>query len=42
MFREEKSYSVVEAMKATGAMWNTLSDAEKDKYRKMAEKDDVR
>lgn len=42
IFREEKSYSVVEAMKAAGALWNTLSPAEKEKYKKMQEKDEAR
>jgi len=40
--RAEKNYTVSEAMKAAGAAWNTLSDAEKEKYNKMAKIDHER
>jgi hypothetical protein len=39
MLRKEKNYSVVEAMRAAGAAWNTLDDAGKKKYVDMAAKD---
>lgn len=39
MLRNEKNYSVVEAMKGAGAAWNTLDEAGKKKYNEMAAKD---
>ena len=42
MLRNEKNYTVVEAMKGAGAAWNKLSDQEKQKYVLMAQKDTER
>jgi hypothetical protein len=36
MLRKEKNFSVVDSMKASGSAWNALSEAEKEKYNKMA------
>ena len=39
MLRNEKKFTVVEAMRGAGAAWNKMSDEEKQKYVLMAQKD---
>ena len=42
MLRNDKGFSVVDAMKGAGAAWGVLTDAEKQKYNDMSEKDKQR
>ena len=39
ILRNEKNFTVVEAMRGAGAAWNKMSDEEKQKYVLMAQKD---